>query len=238
LSFFTHLLSAQAGFIIGASGGVNNSRIKYSESVTQQMATSTLMGYQGQLTIGWRFSNSFSVLSGVQYAQRGTKFADDSRAYKDETTAQIYLGSLIGEERTNFISIPIVARYKFFASKFGFALSSGLSFNNGQNGTAFKYIQSNNNFKVYAGRYEDVNFGSGINDYYKPLQVSLLLGAGLILPVSEKGRVVVNANFDFGLSDVYNRRYKIANTIFEKAVNNGTFFSIGYESYFTMGDKF
>jgi hypothetical protein len=236
--FLLNFLSAQTGLIVGVGGGINNSSVNYANIVNIKTSTSSLMGYQGALTVGWQFSNNFSLLSGVQYAQRGTKLADDNQAYRDDSNGQTFLGSLVGEERTNFVTIPIVARYKFFSSDFGISLSSGLSLNMGQDGTAFRYVQSNNNSKTYFGRYENVTFGDGINDVYKSFQVSLMFGAGLIVPITEKGRLTFNAMFDFGLSDAFNPRYKTANTIFEKALNRGTFFSIGYEHLLDIGDKF
>jgi hypothetical protein len=229
---------AQSGLIFGASGGINNSHINYSNVVNLKTTTSNLMGYQGALTVGWQFTNHFALMSGVQYAQKGTKLADDNQAYRDDSNGQTFLGSQIGEERTNFVTIPIVARYKFLSSDFGFTLSSGLSLNMGQDGTAFRYVQSNNNSKTYFGRYENISFGDGINDLYKPFQVGFVLGAGMILPISEKGRFTLNVAFDFGLSDAYNTRYKNANTIFEKAFNRSTFFTLGYEHVLDIGDKF
>jgi hypothetical protein len=231
-------LSSQSGLVFGVGGGFNNSVINYSNVVNAKTSTSNLMGYQGALTVGWQFSNNFSLISGVQYAQRGTKLANDNQAYRDDTNGQTFLGSQIGEERTNFVSVPLLARYKFFSSDFGITLSSGLSFNMGQDGSAFRYVQSNNNAKTYFGRYEDVTFGDGINDLYKPFQVGFVLGAGVIVPINEKGRFTLNVAFDFGLSDAYNTRYKNANTIFEKAFNRSTFFSLGYEHLLDIGDKF
>jgi Outer membrane protein beta-barrel domain len=231
-------LFAQTGLIFGVGGGFNNSVTNLSNVVNAKTSTSNLMGYQGALTVGWQFSNNFALISGVQYAQRGTKLANDNQAYRDDTNGQTFLGSQIGEERTNFVSVPLLARYKFLSSDFGFTLSSGLSFNMGQDGTAFRYVQSNNNSKTYFGRYEDVTFGDGINDLYKPFQVGFVLGAGVIVPISEKGRFTLNVAFDFGLSDAYNTRYKNANTIFEKAFNRSTFFSLGYEHLLDIGDKF
>jgi Outer membrane protein beta-barrel domain len=235
-SFFS--LSAQSGLIFGASGGINNSRISYSNAVNMKTSTSNLMGYQGALTVGWQFSNNFALTSGLQYAQKGTKLADDNKAYRDDSNGQTFLGSQIGEERTNFFTIPILARYKFLSSDFGFTISSGLSLNMGQDGTAFRYVQSNNNSKTYFGRYEDVTFGDGINNLYNTFQVGFVLGAGLIVPINEKGRLTLNVAFDFGLSDAYNTRYKNANTIFEKAFNRSTFFTLGYEHLLDIGDKF
>jgi hypothetical protein len=231
-------LSAQSSLIFGVGGGFNNSVINYSNVVNAKTSTSNLMGYQGGLTVGWQFSNNFALISSVQYAQRGTKLANDNQAYRDDNNGQTFLGSQIGEERTNFVTVPLLARYKFLASDFGFTLSSGLNFNMGQDGSAFRYVQSNNNSKTYFGRYEDVTFGDGINDLYKPFQVGFVLGAGVIVPIGEKGRFTLNVAFDFGLSDAYNTRYKNANTIFEKAFNRSTFFSLGYEYLLEIGDKF
>lgn len=231
-------LSAQTGLIFGVGGGFNNSVTNLSNVVNAKTSTSNLMGYQGALTVGWQFSNNFALISGVQYAQRGTKLANDNQAYRDDSNGQTFLGSQIGEERTNFVSVPLLARYKFLSSDFGFTLSSGLSLNMGQDGTAFRYVQSNNNSKTYFGRYEDVTFGDGINDLYKPFQVGFVLGAGVIVPISEKGRFTLNVAFDFGLSDAFNTRYKNANTIFEKAFNRSTFFTLGYEHLLDIGDKF
>jgi Outer membrane protein beta-barrel domain len=231
-------LSAQSGLILGVNGGINNSRIYYSNVVNLKTSTSSLMGYQGALTVGWQFSNNFALLSGVQYAQKGTKLADDNQAYRDDSNGQTFLGSQVGEERTNFVTIPIMARYKFLSSDFGFTISSGLTLNMGQDGTAFRYVQSNNNSKTYFGRYEDVTFGDGINNLYNTFQVGFALGAGVVIPVSEKGRLTLNATFDFGLSDAFNTRYKNANTIFEKAFNRSTFFALGYEHWLDIGDKF
>jgi Outer membrane protein beta-barrel domain len=233
-----NVMSSQTGLILGIGGGINNSRINYSNVVNLKTSTSNLMGYQGALTVGWQFSNNFSLLSGVQYAQKGSKLADDNQAYRDDSNGQTFLGSQIGEERTNFVTIPFVARYKFLSSDFGFTLSSGLSLNMGQDGTAFRYVQSNNNSKTYFGRYEPVTFGDGINDLYNTFQVGFVLGAGLIVPINEKGRLTLNVAFDFGLSDAYNTRYKNANTIFEKAFNRSTFFTLGYEHVLDIGDKF
>jgi hypothetical protein len=237
LLFTVNSASAQAGLIIGISGGMNQSKLRFSEAVTRKTETSQLQGYQAQLTLGWQVSNKIALVSGFQYAQRGTRLADPTQAYKEEN-GNTFLGSLIGEERTNFLTIPFLVRYKLFASRFGITLTTGLNVNLGRDGTAFRYVQSNNNNKIYQARYEMVNFGDGINDLYRPSQISLMAGLGFIIPLSEKGRLTLNANLDWGIFDSYNERYKMANTILEKVFTNANLFNIGYEYHFNISDKF
>jgi Outer membrane protein beta-barrel domain len=234
---FSHFLLAQSGFIIGINGGMNQSKLRFSEAVNRKTETSNLRGYQAQITVGYQLTNKFTLLSGAQYAQRGTRMADPNQAYKEEN-GNVFLGSLVGEERTNFLTIPFLMRYKLLSGRFGITLTTGLNLNLGQDGTAFRYVQSNNNSKIYYARYEMIGFGNSINDLYRRNQLSVMTGLGFLIPVSEKGRVVLNANMDWGMLDAYNERFKMANTILEKVFSNATFFNIGYEHHFNMGDKF
>ncbi len=240
-SFFFMTLpfsNAQTGLVVSLNGGVANSKIKYANLVNLKTTTSNIMGYHGGLNIGWRFSERFTLLSGIHFIQKGTKFAEENKAYRDDSNGgQTYLGFLTGEEKVTFMTIPILARYKVIGQGFGVLLSAGLTLNSGNDGTGFKYIQANNG-KIFAARYEMVEFGEDIDQLYTPFQIGFTMGFGLQIPVSENGRLLLNAALDLGLTDALNQRYKQANTIFERAYTRSTIFSIGYEYYFNLGDQY
>lgn len=242
LSLFLATLStysfAQTGLVLSLNGGIANSKIKYANLVNLKTTTSNIMGYHGGLNIGWRFSERFTLLSGFHLIEKGTKFAEENKAYRDDSNGgQTYLGFLTGEEKVSFLTIPILARYKVIGDGFGVLLTAGLTLNSGRDGMAFKYIQANNG-KVFAARYEMVEFGEDIDQLYTPFQIGFTMGIGLQIPVSENGRLLLNAAMDFGMTDALNQRFKQANTIFERAYNRSTIFSVGYEHYFDLGGKY
>jgi Outer membrane protein beta-barrel domain len=237
--FFIPLwMNAQSGLLLSLNGGVSNSKIRYANLVNFKTTNNKILGYQGGVNVGWQFSKRFTLLSGLFIIQKGTKFAEENKAYQDDSNGgQVYLGFLTGEEKTSFYSIPIVGRFKIIGNRFGLLASAGLSLNKGRDGTAFKYVQANSG-KVFAGRYEMVEFGEDIDQLYTPFQVGFIMGLGVQIPVSANSRILLNTTLDLGMTDALNQRYKQANTIFEKAYNRSTLFSIGYEYHFSIKDLY
>lgn len=236
--FIPFWVNAQSGLLLSLNGGLSNSKIRYTNLVNLKTTNTNILGYQGGVNVGWRFSKRFTLLSGFFIIQKGTKFAEENKPYQDYSNGgQLYWGSLTGEEKTSFYSVPIVGRFRIIGNRFGLLASTGLSFNKGRGGTAFKYVQANGG-KVFAGRYEMIEFGDDIDQYYTPYQVGFIMGLSVQIPVNEHSRVLLNATTDIGMTDALNQRYKQANTIFEKAYSRSSLFSIGYEYHFSIKDLY
>lgn len=243
LSFF----SAQAQFgggtesnlklIVGATGGVNFSWYGLSEE-WDAFSTKTQLGFNGGLTVGLATSDRFSILLGANFIQKGSKLEGPTDDYTENGTGIPFKGYFSGKENTQFLTVPIMARYQVFGDgeSFGVTLAAGLSLNFALGGDYSSSIQGTTG-KSYNAASGKIKFGSGITDAYDSFQAGILLSPGVVFPVGEKGKFTVNVTWDLGLSDMFNSRYKEANDVVGKWRNRSTIFTVGYEHRFELGSS-
>jgi Outer membrane protein beta-barrel domain len=244
LSIFTafSFLNAQAQFsgggtdsnlklILGATGGVNLSRYSVSDEFGD-FSSKSLFGYNGGVTVGLATSDRFSILLGANFIQKGTKLESGTL---DLGNGDVGYQSL--KDKTQFLSIPIIARYQLFGQNFGMTLGAGLSLNFGLGGTYSTYYQGKSG--VYNAASGKTKFGSGINDDYKPFQAGIILSPGVIFPAGENGKFTINITWDLGLGNMINDNYRnsAGGSSTGELKNRSTIFTLGYEHRLDIGSS-
>lgn len=238
---FCSEIQAQSNkFLIGASGGVSLSKFNFSDS---GLSSKSKFGYNGGVNFGIEF-NRIAILSGVQYMSGGSKYATENM-YFDAIEDFAFLSF---DEKNNYLSIPLLIRYRLLSEEFGITLTAGPKFNLGLSSKGTQEIST------FEGLYEEYlringaspvedyqqTFGSDIDDPYQKLQMSFVLSPGVFFAISEQGRLGVNMVFDFGTSNMLNGRYADALGTSREIKMNSTGLTITYEHTFdfNIGDKY
>ena len=230
------LQAQRNSFYIGANGGVNLSKFKFTEDLAELYPSSkTLFGLNGGFTVGMEIEN-FTLSSGIQYVQKGSIYETDN--FEDEQG----IGFFSANERLHFISIPLLFGYRsYLADGFGFTIAMGPSFNLGLGGRIDEEIEYFGSEKVETENYT-VRFGNSVNDDYRKMQMGFQISPGMVFTLNDRSKLTFNATWDVGLADSFNKRYKDANQFFEtykgNQLNRSTMFTIGYEHHFSLGDRY
>lgn len=230
-------LSAQSNSVfIGANGGVNLSKLKYTEDLQELYPNSkAILGLNGGATLGIELSG-FTLTTGIQYVQKGGEYSTDN-FIQDENVAFFK-----GREKLHFLSVPMHVGYrKYFSDKFALSLAIGPSLNFGLEGKLDETTEFFGTDDVKVENYE-VAFGNGVNEDYKGVQVGFQVSPGMIFVLNENAKLTFNVTWDAGLNDSFNPRYKDANTFFDTTsgnqINQSTIFTVGYEYHFNFGDRY
>lgn len=235
-TIFTAVQAQNSSFYIGANGGVNLSKFKFTEDLKELYPTSNkLLGLNGGVDLGFEIQN-FTISTGVQYVQKGSEYQTDN--FEDENGVGYYSAT----EKLHFVSIPILFGYrKYFGEQIGLTFAFGPSINFGLGGKIDDQIEYFGSDVVEKQNYK-VLFGSGVNEDYKKTQMGFQVSPGLIYKVNDNSKLKFNITWDFGTSDSFNPRYKSANDFFVSndgdQMNRSTLFTIGYEYHFSFGDKY
>lgn len=235
LSFMT--LNAQKNsFFIGATGGVNLSKFKFTEDLSELYTTSnSVFGLNGGVSLGLEIQN-FTLTTGARYMQKGGEYQTENF---DENGAT---GFYTGREKLHFVSIPILLGYrKYLGDQIGFSFAMGPSINIGLSGKLDETTEYFGSEEVLVENYVS-SFGAGVNDDYRSTQTSFQISPGLVFLLSDKSKLTFNVTWDIGLGDSFNPRYKNANDFFAankgNQMNRSTLFTLGYEYHFAFGDRY
>ncbi len=229
-------LHAQNSFFIGANGGVNFSKFKHTVDLAELYSTSNaLTGVNGGFTAGFEIGN-FTLTSGLQYIQKGGHYETDNFQDTEGT------GFFSADERLHFLTIPVLIGYrKNMDSNFGFSIAMGPSFNIGLGGKIDETTEFFGSDEIKEENFT-VAFGNSVNDDYRSTQVGFQITPGIFFDINEKSKLTFNITWDIGLNDVFNPRYKQANTFFDEfdgnQFNRSTILTVGYEYHFSFGDKY
>lgn len=230
------LFGQQSSLFVGVNGGANLSKFKYTEDLAELYSgTNSVPGLNGGVSAGVQIRN-FTVTTGVQYMQRGGQYSTDNFFDQEGT------GFFSAKEKLHYVSIPVMLGYrKHLDDRFGFSVSMGPSFNMGFKGKVEENIEYYGSDDVQTEFYT-ANFGTGVNDDYRNVQVGFQFSPGLFFDISRKSRLTLNMTWDSGMQDAFNERYKKANTFFDtykgNQFNQSTMLTIGYEYHFPIQDKY
>jgi len=233
---FIMLQAQDNSFYIGANGGMNLSKLKYTEDLQELYPTSnSVFGFNGGATFGFEIQN-FTISTGLQYIQKGGEY-DTDNFWDDESIA--YLSA---KEKLHYLSVPVQVGYrKYLTDQFGFSIALGPSFNFGLGGTLDETIEYFGTDDVEVENYK-VAFGNGVNDDYRKIQLGFLIPPVIVFAVNYRAKVTFNVSWDLATGDSFNERYKDANTFFDdykgNQLNHSTMFSVGYEYHFSFGDRY
>ena len=223
-------------FYIGGSAGLNLSKFKYTEDLSELYPNSNaVLGINGGFNAGLQLQN-FTLSTGIHYVQKGGEYQTEN--FDDE----LGTGFFSAKERLHFLSIPILVGYRDeLGANVGWSIAMGPSINIGLGGNLDETTE-------YFGTEERVEenfklaFGSGVNEDYRSTQVGFQISPGLFVNLNHNSKVHFNVTWDIGLGDAFNSRYKNANDFFSANIGNllnrSTFFSIGYEYHFSLGDRY
>ena len=232
----TTLHAQNSSFFIGANGGVNFSKFKHTVDLAELYSTSNaLTGVNGGFIAGFQIGR-FTLTSGLQYVQKGSHYETDNFQDIEGT------GFFSADEKLHFLSVPILLGYrKKFDSGIGVSFAMGPSFNIGLGGNIDEVTEFFGSDEIREENYT-VDFGNGVNDDYRSLQMGFQLSPGLFFDINERSKLTFNVTWDIGLNDMFNPRYKQANTFFDdfegNQFNRSTMLTIGYERHFSFGDKY
>lgn len=234
--FSLSTVQAQNSFYIGAKGGANTSKYKFTEDLRELYPnTNSIFGMNGGFDMGILI-NGWSISTGVHYVQKGSKYQTDNFNDSDE------VGYFSATEKLHFISIPVLLGFREqLANRVGWSLAVGPSFNFGLSGKLDETTEYFGTDDVDYQNYK-IAFGEGVNEDYKPVQVGFQISPGLYVDVNSRSKVIFNVTWDFGTSDAFNPRYKDANGFFDSfkgdQINRTTMFTVGYEYHFNFQDRY
>ncbi|MCB0572635.1 MAG: PorT family protein [Phaeodactylibacter sp.] len=230
------LQAQQSSFFIGASGGGNLSKFKYSEDLAELYpSTSSVFGLNGGAILGFEIQN-FTISSGIQYIQKGGEYRTDN--FEDESGT----GYFTGREKLHYLSIPVLVGYrKYLTDNFALSFTLGPSFNVGLKGKLDEETQYYGTDETEVQNYT-ISFGNGLNDDYRATQIGFQVSPGLVFAINNNSKLTFNVTWDSGTKDAFNPRYKDANDFFDtfkgEQRNKSTIFSVGYEYHFKFGDRY
>jgi hypothetical protein len=230
-------LSAQRNsFYIGANGGVNLSKFKFTEDLSELYPTSNaIVGLNGGVSLGFELQR-FTFSTGVQYVQKGSEYQTDNFVDNGAT------GYFTARERLHYLSIPILVGYRhYLGERAGLSIAMGPSINIGLGGKIDEQTEYFGSEDIEMENYV-VSFGTGVNEDYKSAQAGFQISPGLFFNINDRSKLTFNVTWDIGLSDSYNPRYKNANDFFDtnkgNQMNRTAMFSLGYERHFSFGDRY
>lgn len=236
-SFSAVILTAQENSVyIGAVGGVNLSKFKYTQDLKELYSTTNSnFGLNGGVSVGILLGN-WTISSGLQYIQKGGEYSTEN--FEDD----FGVGFFTAKEKLHYLTVPLLFGYqKELADGISFSIAMGPSFNIGLSGKLDEEIEYFGKEDLDVQHY-DIRFGNGVNDDYKSLQMGFQISPGLVFKVNEKSRLTFNVTWDFGLGDAFSERYKQANDFFDtykgKQSNHSTIFTVGYQYHFSFGDRY
>ena len=223
-------------FFIGANGGGNFSKFKFTEDLAELYPNSNpVFGLNGGVSLGFEIQN-FTISSGIQYIQKGGEYQTDN--FDDE----IGTGFFTGKEKLHYISVPVLVGYReYLTPRFALSIAIGPSFNFGLSGNLDETTQYFGTDEVEIDNYK-IAFGSGLNEDYRSMQLGFQVSPGIVVALNDNSKVTFNVTWDSGVADVFNQRYKDANEFFDinqgSQLNRSTIFSVGYEYHFNFADRY
>lgn len=233
---FSSLSAQQNSFFIGATGGANLSKFKYTNDLAELYpASSGIPGLNAGVSLGFQIQN-FTLSSGIQYMQKGSHYETEN--FQDE----LGTGFFSAKERLHYISVPVLIGYRQpLGDNFGLMLAMGPSFNMGLGGKIEESMEYYGSEDITKEHYT-VKYGTGVNDDYRKVQMGFQFSPGFYVDLNKRSKVTVNLTWDSAVGDSFNPRYKQANTFFDdyrgNQYNKSTILSIGYEYHFNFSDKY
>lgn len=216
-TLFLFLSSAisQTSLLVGASGGANLAKQKLTGDMpfperNFEGTISRTLQYQGGIDLGIQFGN-LAILTGIRYNQRGNKITEN----RDDPNNKYWIlpdgtkdvGELIVKSKYNFISIPLLARYKLGQGSFKFSLALGPQFNLGVGKVTEtdEYQLLNEGEIINEYTYE---YGNAGDNLLKKSNVSFVLMPGVSIDVGRKGSFKVNLILESS-GDMLNKSYLV-----------------------------
>ena len=231
--------SAQYGsaFYLGANAGMNASKFRFTEDLLELYPTSNrLPGVNVGLDAGFQLG-VWNFGAGVGYTQKGGKY--ETGTFEDGEGRTGYFSA---RERLHYVSVPVQVGYSgLLTDRIGYRLAAGPSFNFGITGRIDETTEYfGEDFPDVQNR--KVDFGSGVNDDYRGMQLGFQMQPSLFFDVSRNHRLVLAANFDFDVKDAFNPRYRQANAFFRDykgdVTNRLAGITLGYQYRLPFADRY
>ena len=236
LLFTCSLYAQRSSIYIGARGGMNTSKFKFTEDLKELYPTSNgVWGLNGGFDMGLKLNN-WTISTGLHYIQKGAEYQTDNFE-EDGTTAYF-----TGKEKLHFLSVPLNLGYRdYLVDNIGWSVALGPSFNFGLAGKIDETTEYFGSEEVDIQNFKP-EFGQGVNDDYRLTQVGFQLSPGLFVDINDRSKLTFNVTWDLGTKDMFNPRYKTANEFFDfnkgNQVHRNTIFTVGYEYHFNFEDKY
>lgn len=230
-------LNAQRNsFYIGANGGGNFSKFKFTEDLAELYPGSNpVFGLNGGATMGFEIQN-FTISTGIQYIQKGGEYQTEN------FDGELGTAFFTGREKLHFLSVPVLVGYRaYLAPRVAVSIAIGPSFNFGLSGNLNETTEYFGTDETKMDNYK-LAFGNGVNEDYRPTMVGFQVSPGLVVALNETSKITFNVTWDSGVADMFNPRYKDANEFFTAnkgdQLSRSTIFSVGYEYHFNFADRY
>lgn len=188
--------------------GTTFSTIGFSDELQNELFGSnnkSNVGIIGGVELGIGISDLFSIQTGVNYTQKGTKY--------EEGNESLSAG-------LNYIELPLLARVSFGSDKVKAYVNAGPSLGFALGGK-FKGESDGLSFE------EDITFGDGEDDAFSnSVDFGLQFGAGIGYAVGP-GSIVLDLRYGLGLSNLFETPDNVDRSLL-KSTNNVFAVSLGY----------
>ncbi len=182
-------------------------------------------------------NGSLSLQPEFLFVQKGTpqentlEVADDFLDLGDGFVVPLYVD--YNKEQLSYIETPLLVKYSFLGTSFGFHIMAGPTIGIGIGGK-YSYTvidnQRDERFSPSDPTYNelyaiddsyDVEWGSASDDFYKPLDIGVTFGGGLYIPIGN-GRINIDARYQLGLTNMYiSDNYSQKNTALQLSIGYG-----------------
>jgi len=240
-------VDAQANLVLGVRGGASLAKLKYTGDMMDPDETiSRVLRYQGGVDVGIQFGN-LAILSGARFVQRGVKSTDN----RDDPNGNNWIlpdgstdvGERKFESKFDFLSFPVLARYRFGQGLFQVGFALGPQFNIGM-GKVTDVIEYNLLYNGIIPEENTYDFGNAGDNILKKSNVSFVFMPEVAVQAGRSGTFKVNLVFESS-GDMLNKSYLVSNINGLQKVNgsiksNAIAVEVGYEHKinFNLGVKY
>ena len=193
--FFNHQMLAQS--YLTAHAGYGTSNLEVSGTPIDGLISPYIKPI-AQYTAGIQYeramSNRLAFITGLQYASRGFGAREDFNV--NVFGLDLPVGAQI-ETRLDYIEVPLVAKYNLVEKGVTPYIKAGASTGYAFNGKITPKINALITWNLPA-----ININLN-NDMYNRVDVSALVGAGVIIPVLELGSLNFDLTYRHSLNDMF-----------------------------------
>lgn len=225
--------TAKAQVLIGGKAGINIASFDWDDATANSdLITGAVITPQVAFVSVFEFADWFGLQAEIQYVQKGAKITFDCEncTVNTQNGQQVTLSSLEQNVsyRSNYIDVPLLARFKIGSENFAFTGLLGPSFGMALSGRQKFYQRTvplvNNNGQQQAGEASVLNDVEKLrfDKDYNRFDMGVIGGVGLAIGAGP-GAVIFDARYVLGLTNMVKNA-----GLTEKTQNRGFQIGAGY----------
>jgi hypothetical protein len=194
LSILGFSLSSNAQWHIGANAGLSSNNVTVSGLPELVPNAKAMMGYKVGLNAEYDINQTFSLLSGMDYTQRG--FVVQEGMNVNILGIDVPIGVKV-ETRVQFIEMPILGKFKFGEDNLKAYVLAGPSISYATTGQIKTKASLLFDINVMT---TDINLGA---DAYNRKNIGAVIGAGIEIP-NDSGKFFADVRYNHSLTNMLN----------------------------------